>query len=140
MENAILPSLPDLFGEQVVIQRRSFMRRTPRSNTTSDRAVSLQISFLDILTMDDEVLERERQADVITDDYIGWMREYLLELTLRQLVHPQTSEVTWRDGMDWLLSNAIHPFSFRVCCEALLCDFEEIRENTLSLVAQTRFN
>lgn len=138
MENLALkmPAL-DLFGEQVVIRRRSFEPRRRMSQPEMDLE---QLAFIDILEMDDVELERLRAEEVITDDYIDWMREYLLKLTMRQLVHPQVSDDNWRDAMAWMMSDEIHPFSFRICCEAMHCDFEDVREATLHIVAKTLFN
>lgn len=110
MENtALAMPLFDLFGEQVVIQRRTFGRR-PRRETT--RNVVVQLGLLDILEMSEEELERLRAEDEVTDDYIQWLREYLLKLTLRQLVHPQSSEETRMDALMWVQSDELHPFSF----------------------------
>lgn len=134
MENAAtaLPLL-DLFGEQVIIQRRSFERR-PRRKASHARV--FQLGFLDILEMSDAELEALRTRDEITDDYVEWMREYLLKITLRQIIHPQLSEQNWREAMDWVLSDEVHPFSFRVCCEAMMCDFEDVRATTLKIAAK----
>src|SRR3546814_5950546 len=98
MENTAtaLPLL-DLFGEQVIIQRRSFERR-PRRKASHARVFPL--AFLDILEMSDAALEALRTRDEITDDYVEWMREYLLKITLRQIIHPQVSEKNWREAMD----------------------------------------
>ena len=68
-----------------------------------------------------------------------WMREYLLKITLRQIIHPQVSEQNWREAMDWVLSDEVHPFSFRVCCEAMMCDFEDVRATTLKIAAKELF-
>ncbi|MBB3105092.1 hypothetical protein [Azomonas macrocytogenes] len=137
MENTAL-SLPalDLFGEQVVIQRRSFTSRL-RKKAPKQRIV--QLEFVDLLALSDEELEALRAFAETTHDYVEWLREYLLILTLRQIVNRQVSEETWREAMDWLLSDEIHPFSFRVCCQAQLSDHEDIRENTLLIAAKELF-
>lgn len=138
MENtAIALPLLDLFGEQVIIQRRSF-ERSPRRKASPVRAI--QMGFLDILEMSDAELEALRVEDEITEDCVSWMREYLLKITLRQIIHPQVSEQNWREAMDWLLSDEIHPFSFRVCCLEMMSDFEDVRENTLKIAAKALFN
>lgn len=135
MENTAVAFPLDLFGEQVVIQRRSF-ERNPRRNASPARVV--QLGFLDILEMSDAELETLLARDEITDDYVEWLREYLLKITLRQITHSQVSAQNRQEAMDWLLSDEIHPFSFRVCCEALLCDFEDVRDATLAIVAKHR--
>ena len=89
--------------------------------------------------MSDAELEALRARDEITDDYVEWMREYLLKITLRQIIHPQVSEQNWREAMDWVLSDEVHPFSFRVCCEAMMCDFEDVRATTLKIAAKELF-
>ncbi|GEM_PF-4490380 len=97
MENlAFAPQLLDLFGEQVIIQRRSFERR-PRRKLPNQGQV--QLGFHDILEMSDAELEALRAQDEITDDYVYWLREYLLKLTLRQLIHPQVSAATRAEAM-----------------------------------------
>lgn len=141
MENtALAMPLFDLFGEQVVIQRRTFGRR-PRRETTPN--VVVQLGLLDILEMSEEELERLRAEDEVTDDYIQWLREYLLKLTLRQLVHPQSSEETRMDALMWVQSDELHPFSFRACCNAWIAaqdgqgaDHEEIRFAVLKIYAK----
>lgn len=88
MENtAIALPMLDLFGEQVIIQRRSFERR-PRRKTNHTEV--FQLGFLDILEMSDAELEALRARDEITDEYVEWLREYLLKITLRQIIHSQT--------------------------------------------------
>jgi len=125
MENlAFAPPLLDLFGEQVIIQRRSFERR-PRKKLPNQGQV--QLGFHDILEMSDAELEALRAQDEITEDYVYWLREYLLKLTLRQLIHPQVSAATYADAMTWMMSDEIHPFSFRVCCESFEADHEDVR-------------
>ena len=137
MENTAiaLPAL-DLFGEQVVIQRRTFQRR-PKPQ--SQRGWSAQLGFLDILDMSDAALEALRAQDEITDDYIEWLRAYLLKITLRQIVHPQVSDSTWRDALDWVLADDGHPFSFKVCCTAAGTDFELIRDEVVRMAVKVAF-
>jgi len=129
---ATMPPL-DLFGEEVVIRRRTF---EPRKKTTPRLALLglEQMAFLDILEMSDEELERQRQADEITDDYIDWLRGYVLKLTLRQLAHSQVSEQNRSDAYTWLMDDSVHPFSFRVCCEAFDSDYLEVREGVVSII------
>lgn len=123
----------DLFGEQVIIQRRSFERR--RKPAPVAPVVDLvQLAFLDILEMTDEELEMQRAAEDVTDDYIEWLRSYLLKLTLRQLLHRQVSEANRREAYDWLTDDSEHPFSFRVCCEAMETDYLEVREGVMSIL------
>ncbi len=132
MENtALAMPLLDLFGEEVIIQRRSFERR-PRALTVA--LTVEQMGFLDILEMSDEALEKLRASEEITDDYVDWLRDYLLKLTLRQILHPQVSDANWREAVDWLLSDENHPFSFKACCNASGADHEDVREGTLHIM------
>lgn len=127
MENiALATPLFDLFGEEVIIQRRSFERRPRRKPAPFQGQV--QLGFLDILEMSETELEQMRANDEITDDYIDWLREYILKMTLRQIFHPQVSMENWWDGVIWMLSDDNHPFSFKVCCNAAGADHEDVRE------------
>lgn len=133
MENTarVLPLL-DMFGEQIIIQRRSFERRPRRAAAPIQGPT--QLGFLDLLEMSDEELERLRAQDEITDDYVEWLREYLLKLTLRQIIHPQVSAATRAEATDWMMSDDVHSFSFKVCCEALGADHEDVREGVLMII------
>lgn len=135
MENSALAMpLFDLFGEQVVTQRRTFGPR-PRRSTA---AKVIQLGLLDIIEMSEAELERLRGEDEVTDEYVQWLREYLLKLTLRQLVHPQSSNETRMDALLWIQSDDNHPFSFRACCNAWTeahldrgADHEDVRDGVL---------
>ncbi len=122
----------DLFGEQVIIRRRSFEHR-PKIELVPSQA-SVQMGFIDILEMTDEELEQHRQFDAVTDDYVDWLRGYLLKHTLRQLLHRQVNEANRREAMNWLMSDEEHPFSFKVCCVAYDSDHLEVRDGVLSLL------
>ncbi|CJM40446.1 Uncharacterised protein [Streptococcus pneumoniae] len=132
MENVAVAPLLDLFGDEVIIQRRSLERR-PRRKTVPIQ-VQVQLGFLDILEMSDAELELLRAEDEITDDYIDWMRSYMIKMTLRQILHPQVSIENWWDGMLWVLADEDEPFSFKTCCNAAGADHEEVRENFLSMM------
>lgn len=132
MENTA-KSLPlmDLFGEQVVIQRRVFTRRAKKAAPAME---TVQLGFLDILEMSDSELEALRLQDEISDEYVEWLREYILKLTLKQIIHSQVSESNRAEALQWAMSDEVHPFSFRVCCDALGVDYEEIREGLLTVI------
>lgn len=123
----------DLFGEQVITQRRGV---EPRQRTARLLVVreSVQLAFIDLLAMSDEELEQQRQFDELTDDYIEWLRGYILKRTLRQLLHPQVSAEGRQDAYEWLMDDSIHPFSFRVCCEAHGTDYIEVRLGVESIM------
>lgn len=133
MENlALATPLLDLFGEEVIIQRRSFERRPRRKPSPIQGQV--QLGFMDILEMSEAELELMRAQEVITDDYIDWLRDYLLKMTLRQILHPQVSSENWWDGVTWMLDDEDHPFSFKVCCNAAGADHEDVREGVLRIM------
>lgn len=128
---AVLPL--DLFGEEVILRRRWFERRPVRKPAPA-RQEPVQLGFLDILEMSDEALEQLRVHDDISDEYVEWLREYLLKLTLRQLVHPQVSELHRLEAVEWVMSDEVQPFSFKVCCAALQADHEDVREGVLAIM------
>lgn len=133
MRTTLAVPLLDLFGEEVILQRRAFGRRPVRKPAPAQQEL-VQLGFLDILEMSDEALERLRVHDEITEEYVEWLREYLLKLTLRQLVHPQVSELHRREAVEWVMSDDMHPFSFKVCCAALQADHEDVREGVLAIM------
>jgi len=135
MENLAIAPFLDLFGEEVIIQRRSLERRPRRKPIQEVRVV--QLGFLDILEMSDAELEALRASEEITDDYIDWMRSYMLKMTLRQILHPQVSMENWWDGMLWVLADEDYPFSFKICCNAAGADHEEFRESFLSMMRRS---
>lgn len=133
MENfAVALPMLDLFGEEVVIQRRSFERR-PRQRRASSKE-QVQLGFLDILEMSDAELELLRASDEISDDYIDWLRNYMLTMTMRQILHPQVSMENWWDGVLWIMGEEELPFSFKTCCNAAGCDHEEVRQGFLRIM------
>lgn len=133
MKTAMAVPLLDLFGEEVILQRRLFERR-PRRKPAPAQQELVQLGLLDILEMSDETLEQLRALDEITEEYIEWLREYLLKLTLRQILHPQVSELHRREAVEWVMSDEVHPFSFKVCCAALQADHEDVREGVLAIM------
>lgn len=140
MENlALQMPVLDLFGEQVIIRQRS---SGPRRQPAQFRLVQEleQLAFIDILGMSDEELEKQRQLDGITDDYIDWLRGFILKRTLRQLLHSQTNEDSKREAYEWLMADDVHPFSFRVCCEAYDSDYTEVRQGVESILRKHAFN
>ncbi|QCT95419.1 hypothetical protein FEV13_00255 (plasmid) [Stutzerimonas degradans] len=132
MENLAVAPLLDLFGDEVIIQRRSLERRPRRKPIPFQKPV--QLGFLDILELSDEELEALRAQDEITDDYIDWMRCYMIKMTLRQILHPQVSAENWWDGMLWVLADEDEPFSFKTCCNAAGADHDEVRASFLSMM------
>lgn len=140
MENqALKMPVLDLFGEQVIIQRRPTGQRRGRIHLRSIEELE-QLAFTDILGMSDEELEKQRRFEEITDEYIDWLRGFILKRTLRQLQHSQTSEESRMDAYEWLMSDEVHPFSFRVCCEAYDSDHIEVRLGVESILRKHPIN
>jgi len=139
MENNIVMSLPmlDLFGEQVVIQRRVFSR-LPKREAPMQKIE--QLGFLDILEMSDEELEAMRPVDEFSDDFVDWLRGYMLTLTLRQVIHPQVSAANRAEVMEWIESDVLHPFSFNACCIAMDSDPDEVRDGLYRVMRQIARN
>jgi hypothetical protein len=68
------------------------------------------------------------------DEAIARLRQGLLEDALKQLARPRTPDRDRQALLAWVLSDAIHPFSFRVCAEASACDADALRDNLLRLL------
>lgn len=133
MENTAM-SLPlvDLFGERVVIQRR-FNRQSRRPSPVMRVE---QLGFLDILEMSDEELEAIRPADEFSDEFIDWLRGYMLTSAFRQVTHSQVSAANRAELMAWIESDALHPFSFSICCMAMEADPEHVRHGLFRVMRQ----
>jgi len=73
-----------------------------------------------------------------TDEAIARLRQGLLEDALRQLARPRTADRDRQALLAWVLSDAIHPFSFRICATASGCDADALRDNLLRLLGEPR--
>lgn len=125
----------DLFGEVVVCQPRVFQQHGGQQSSRSNECA--QLSLLDLLELPDETLEQVQSFDEeLSEDYIEWLRMYVLKHTLRQITHPQVGSSQRREALDWMLSDVVHPFSFSVCCGAWGANFEEVRLGVLRLIRQ----
>jgi len=69
-----------------------------------------------------------------TDQAIARLRQGLLEDALRRLSRSRTPDRDRQALLAWVLSDEIHPFSFRVCAAASSCDAEALRDNLLRLL------
>ena len=69
-----------------------------------------------------------------TDAAVARLRQRLLEDALGRLSRRQTTSENRRALMAWVLSDAIHPFSFRVCAAASGYDAEALRDGVLRLL------
>lgn len=84
--------------------------------------------------------------DLIEDDPIevhGWsdeeimgLRCYLLHKTLSILEDGRSCLSVRTESLDWLMSDVIHPFSFRVCCVTEGMNPDQMREGVLYIMKQ----
>jgi len=68
-----------------------------------------------------------------TDANIERLRSKLLVTTVREIADRRTSKKVVTEAWDWILSDDVHPFSFRVCCESEDLDPLKMREALVSL-------
>jgi hypothetical protein len=69
-----------------------------------------------------------------TNEDVAWLRRRLLEDALQRLSQRRTTSENHRALMAWVLSDAIHPFSFRVCATASGYDADALRDGVLRLL------
>lgn len=68
-----------------------------------------------------------------SDDAISNIRERLLMSTLGSLTDGRAVSAK-TEAMEWMLSNEIHPFSFRVCADDMGMSYIEIRDRVLCMI------
>ena len=66
-----------------------------------------------------------------TDEAVARLRRRLLDDALQRLSRGRTTNEKRRALMAWVLSDAIHPFSFRVCAAASGYDADALRDGVL---------
>ena len=69
-----------------------------------------------------------------TDEAVARLRQRLLDDALQRLSRGRTTNEKRRALMAWVLSDAIHPFSFRVCAAASGYDADALRDGVLRLL------
>jgi len=69
-----------------------------------------------------------------TDEEVARLRRRLLENALQRLSQRQITGEHRRALMAWVLSDAIHPFSFRICAAASGYDADALRDGVLRLL------
>ena len=69
-----------------------------------------------------------------TNEDVARLRRRLLEDALQRLSQRRTTSENHRALMAWVQSDAIHPFSFRVCAAASGYDADALRDGLLRLV------
>ena len=69
-----------------------------------------------------------------TDEDVARLRQRLFYDALQRLSRGRTTNEKRRALMDWVLSDAIHPFSFRVCAAASGYDADALRDGVLRLL------
>ena len=75
-----------------------------------------------------------------TDEAIARLRQRLLDDALIRLSRPRTPDRDRQALLAWVLSDAIHPFSFRVCAVASGCDADVLRHGVLRLLGSDAGN
>ncbi len=68
-----------------------------------------------------------------SDEAISSLREAVLMDTLRNLTDGRATTAK-AEALEWMLSDDIHPFSFRVCASEMGMDYEEIRIRVLRMI------
>jgi hypothetical protein len=68
-----------------------------------------------------------------TEANVEMLRSKLLVTTVREIADRRTSKKVVTEVWDWILSDEVHPFSFRVCCESSDLDPLKMREALTSL-------
>jgi hypothetical protein len=69
-----------------------------------------------------------------TDESVARLRQRLLDDALQRLSRRQTTSENRRALMAWVLSDAIDPFSYRVCAAASGYDADALRDGVLRLL------
>jgi len=69
-----------------------------------------------------------------TDAAVDRLRQRLLDDALRRLSRRRTPTRDRQSLMDWVLSDAITPFSFRICAAASGYDADTLRDGVLRLL------
>lgn len=86
--------------------------------------------FPDSLPCTDKVWSYEQW----TEDDIHHLRSWVMRQSLAQLLDGRVSADIRIESLDWIMSDAIEPFSFRVCCMEECVDPEELRERLQELL------
>jgi len=69
-----------------------------------------------------------------TDEAVASLRQRLLDDALQRLSRERRRAQDRQALMAWVLSDAIHPFSFRVCATASGYDADALRDGVLRLL------
>ena len=69
-----------------------------------------------------------------TDEAVARLRQRLLDDALQRLSRRRRPTQNRQALMAWVLSDAIHPFSFRVCASASGYDADALRDGILRLL------
>lgn len=82
-----------------------------------------------------EILFQVWDQEVYTwsDEDIETMREGLLRDALQTILDGRAAERTRQALWGWMMSDALEPFSFRTCCQAVEVHWEEMRETFITL-------
>lgn len=66
-------------------------------------------------------------------DAISCLREAVLMDTLRNLTDGRATTAK-EEAMEWMMSDEVHPFSFRICANEMGMDHVEIRNRVLRMI------
>lgn len=89
------------------------------------------ITTLEQLEMLFQAWDQERYT--WSDSDIETLREGLLRDALQTILDGRAAERTRQALWGWLMSDALEPFSFRMCCQAVEVNWEEMRDTFITL-------
>lgn len=75
-----------------------------------------------------------------TDEAVARLRQGLLDDALKRLSRRRTLNQDREAMLAWVLSDAVHPFSFRVCAVASGYDADVLRHGVLRLLGSDAVN
>lgn len=80
------------------------------------------------------------QGSVInwTDEDIVRLRKGVLKKTLSLLADGRSCLRARTEALEWLMDDSIHPFSFRICCEAIEVDAVSLRDKVLKMLKRSK--
>jgi hypothetical protein len=90
-----------------------------KQEDTTLRQIELSLLFekmLSILKIPDDILD---VPESWTDDDIAGIREYMIQRHLKFILDGRSGKAMAEEAWEWILSEDIHPFSFRVCLDSL---------------------
>jgi hypothetical protein len=129
-----LPTPPTESRERSSRDKRRRVAKPPRAQVVDQLAL-----FEELLAKPEHEIDVEAWT---TDDVVS-LREFMLWRHVHYVMDRRTSDETIRETWEWILSEDVAPFSFRVCLDSVMrqtgntlpgndsvmtCDPDEIRE------------